>query len=391
MKFRTYRLKDLGHIVTGKTPSKRNRVFYQSKDIMFIRPDDLCADRITLLRESKEHLSHQGAEQARLAPRGSVLVTCIGRIGKVGLLEKDGAAFNQQINAIIPHHELVNGKYLAYKLWSERKKLQMMADAAVVPIINKRRFSNFQVEIPPLSYQRKAVEVLDKAQELVDKRKSQMEVLGQLAQSLFVELFGDWDQNEKGWTVVSLEEIADRITDGMHSKPDYTQEGIPFISAKDINTGKLSFENCKFIAEETYRNFSARCKPEPGDILYTKVGTYGIPALVDKDTAFGLYVSVALIKPKRHLVNSLFLREALRSVWVKRQAHRSVKGIGVPDLHLEEIKKFQIILPPLKLQEHFAQQVLQIERQRDRMEKSLLQLEDNFLALMQLAFQGKLP
>jgi len=285
--------------------------------------------------------------------------------------------------------ENVNVKYLCYYL--NYTDLSKHITGTTRGKLTKSALEKIEVKIPDYSTQNKIVNALDKAQELIDKRKAQIEALDQLTQSVFLEMFGDWDKNEKAWEVVSLESITNHITDGVHSKPEYTNDGIPFISVKDINTGKLKFENCKFISEETHQEYIRRCKPELGDILYTKVGaTYGIPAIVDTDKEFSLYVSVALIKPKRHLVNSVYLREALRSIWVKRQADRSIKGIGVPDLHLKEIKKFKIILPPLDVQEEFAKLVQKVEKQRELLEKGLIELENNFNSLIQRVFKGEL-
>src|SRR5262249_40291295 len=133
------------------------------------------------------------------------------------------------------------------------------------------------------------------------------------------------------------------------------EKGVPFISVKDITTGTLTFEDCKFVSQEDFATFSKRCKPELMDILYTKVGaTYGRPALVEVTRPFCLYVSVALIKPNKEVVNPYFLRELLASPVVKNQADRSVKGAGVPDLHLVEIKSFKVPLPPMKLQQSFV-------------------------------------
>ena len=111
---------------------------------------------------------------------------------------------------------------------------------------------------------------------------------------------------------------------------------------------------------------------EKGDILYTKVGaTYGRSAIVDTNKKFALYVSVCLIKPKKDLINSTFLNYTMRQPYVKLQADKTIKGIGVPDLHLIEIKNFKIILPPIDLQTKFAQIVEQIDKQKFVIENSL--------------------
>ena len=192
-------------------------------------------------------------------------------------------------------------------------------------------------------------------------------------------MFGELKTNENNFDIVDLETLTTKITDGVHSKPDYTTKGIEFISVKDINRGKLNFSDCKYISKEAHEIYTKRCKPEIGDILYTKVGaTYGIPAIVDTDREFSLYVSVALLKLKKGIVNPIYIKEALRSIEVKRQADRQVKGIGVPDLHLIEIKKFKVFNPPIELQNKFADFVKQVDKLKFEVEKSLKELEDNF-------------
>jgi len=124
-------------------------------------------------------------------------------------------------------------------------------------------------------------------------------------------------------------------------------------SVKDIRGGTISFTDTKFISESDHRRYTARTRPERGDILYTKVGSYGRCALIDTDLDFSLYVSVCLIKPKRNVVDPTFLAAVLGSQLVKAQADRRVKGIGVPDLHLDQIAQFQIPIPVLSNSKHF--------------------------------------
>lgn len=176
-------------------------------------------------------------------------------------------------------------------------------------------------------------------------------------------MFGELKSNKNNFEIVNLEELTTKITDGVHSKPEYTLKGVPFISVKDINKGKLIFSQCKYISEESHKKYITRCNPEFGDILYTKVGaTYGIPCIVDTYKEFSLYVSVALLKLKKENINPIYLKEALRSIDVKRQADRQVKGIGVPDLHLVEIKKFKVFNPPIELQNQFADFVTKVDK-----------------------------
>lgn len=175
-------------------------------------------------------------------------------------------------------------------------------------------------------------------------------------------MFGDVENTK--YPKYKLQEITKLITDGEHKKPNYTEKGTPFISVINITTGNLIFDNCKYVSNEDAKKFSKRCNPEKNDILYTKVGaTYGRSAIVNIDKKFTLYVSVCLIKPRQEVINPIFLNYTLRQPYVKSQADKCIKGIGVPDLHLIEIKNFNIIVPPIELQNKFASFVEQIDKQ----------------------------
>jgi len=204
-------------------------------------------------------------------------------------------------------------------------------------------------------------------------------------------MFGDPVTNPKGIKVVRLSEITTRITDGVHQKPNYTENGVPFISVKNITTGSLKFEDCKFISLDDHLKFTKRCKAERLDILYTKVGaTYGRPALVNTDCEFSIYVSVCLIKPDKKLIDPFFLNAALGTTAVKSQADRKIKGIGVPDLHLDQIQNFLIPLPSMKEQQEFAHHVEAVEKLKAAHRASLSELDTLFASLQHRAFRGEL-
>lgn len=183
--------------------------------------------------------------------------------------------------------------------------------------------------------------------------------------SQFIEMFGDPVENPKDFDKCPLMSLAKKITDGVHKKPVYTKTGKPFISVTNINRGVIDFTDCKFVSEEAYQTMIKTTYPERGDVLYTKVGaTYGIPAYVDTDEQFGLYVSVCLIKPKHDLIDARFLTESMRMEYIKKQADDRIKGIGVPDLHLQEIKSFEVLCPPRELQEQFVAFVQQSDKSK---------------------------
>ncbi|WP_304683279.1 restriction endonuclease subunit S, partial [uncultured Clostridium sp.] len=220
-----YKIGELGSVFTGNTPSKRNNEFYESDDIMFIKPDILSFDIIDI-KQSNEYLSEKARKKARIIPKGSLLVSCIGNIGKLGINIEE-VAFNQQINAIVHNNKITSSKYLAYLLKYNQKKLESIANAPVVPIINKSQFSDFELLIhEELEIQRKIVEILDKAQELIDKRKEQIKELDELVKSQFIEMFGDPITNPKRWNTCELREGIKEIKYGTSTPPVFSEEGV---------------------------------------------------------------------------------------------------------------------------------------------------------------------
>lgn len=246
-----------------------------------------------------------------------------------------------------------------------------------------------KMEIPlrTMVEQKKIVCRLNKLTELISLRKQQLSKLDELVKARFVEMFGDPVTNPKGYEKYKLENLARKISDGVHSKPDYTETGRPFLSVVNINKGVINFKNCKYVSEDAYQKMIKSTHPERGDVLYTKVGaTYGIPAYVDTDIAFCLYVSVCLIKPKREVINPRFLSLSMEMPYVKHQADRRIKGIGVPDLHLNQISEFEILCPPLKEQDIFIYFVERLDGEKRVVQQSLDKLELMKKALMQEYF-----
>ena len=132
-------LNEIGEIITGNTPSKSDTNFWNSPDICFIKPDVIAEDEITELLDSNEYISENARNKARIVNENSILVTCIGSIAKIGIVKIRECAFNQQINAIIPNKN-IDTKYLCYCLQNSKVKLKAIANAPVVPIINKKQF-----------------------------------------------------------------------------------------------------------------------------------------------------------------------------------------------------------------------------------------------------------
>ena len=338
---------------------------------------------------SRNYYNGQLDEKYRVV-RGDILISWSATIGVFEWTRED-SYLNQHIFKVVFNKLKVNKSFFKYLIKQKINEMLAKVHGSTMKHITKSNFDNIPILLPDINEQDRIARILDKAEEIRTKKKLANKKLDEFIDATFYDRFGNPEANEHSWDIVKLENVCNKITDGVHSKPAYTNIGIPFISVKDITTKKLLFEDCKFISEDDHYKYIKRCNPEYNDILYTKVGaTYGRAAIVDTTKPFSLYVSVALLKPKKELINPLFLKAVLNTKYVKTQADKRIKGIGVPDLHLIEIKNFAIPLPPFEQQNQFAQIVQKVETQKEKNQKVIEQMDNLFNSLMQQAFNSGL-
>lgn len=380
------KLLDLGKILTGNTPSKKCKEYYNSNDIMFIKPDDLKENTINKINSSKAYISSIGAEKARKVPSGSILVTCIGIIGKVAILEKE-ACFNQQINGIVPNNNVVNSKFVGYYILKYNYLLKALANAPIVPIINKTQFSEIEIEIPPLEIQKEIVEVLEKAESAIEKRKESIKLLDELVKSKFIEMFGDPVLNPMKFPKIKLEKLGDWKTGGTPSRSNngYFNGDIPWLSSGELNN-MYCFSSAEMITELAIKESSAKII-QKGSLL---LGMYDTAAL--KSTINMIECScnqaIAYAKLDENVVNSIYIYYCIQ---IGKEFYKGQqRGVRQKNLNLLMIKGLEVLMPDLHLQNQFGDFVKQVYKLKFQMESSLKELENNFNSLMQRAFKGEL-
>ena len=153
-------------------------------------------------------------------------------------------------------------------------------------------------------------------------------------------------QLPKGWVWTTLAHLANHIADGTHKTPTYVEAGIPFLSAKDVNGFKLSFGNCRYIPREEHEDLIKRCRPKPGNVLVTKNGTIGRIAVVKTEDEFSLFESVANVPVIAPLFSD-FIAYAAHVGIAGAFGAKNKKGVAVRHLHLEDLRRLPIPLPPL--------------------------------------------
>lgn len=323
----------------------------------------------------------------KLAEAHSVLLCVRAPVGYPNITERK-ICIGRGLCALYAKEDIDN-KFLFYSLLSKQSHFEKNATGSTFKAISSKVVSNTEIPIPPKSTQLAIVSELDKINELIRIKKEQLKDYDNLAQSIFYEMFGDPVENDKGFDTKRLDEVFPLITDGTHQTPTYTEDrenGYKFLSAKDVTSGSINWNNVKFIPAWLHDNLSKRLKPQKNDILLCKNGTTGICALVEDDDTFDIYVSLALLRPN-NLHNPKYLTYAINSPATKRQFDDSLKGIGVPNLYLKEIRRTIIIIPPLPLQQLFAQRIEKIEHQKSEVTKAITDLETLLASRMQHWFE----
>ena len=153
---------------------------------------------------------------------------------------------------------------------------------------------------------------------------------------------------------VKLNDICNLITCGVAKRPNYVETGVPFLSARNVKKQKIIWNNFRFITQKSHEELTKHNKPLKGDILYTRVGSYGEAAIIDEDREFSLFVSLTLIKPKHDIVNNKFLVYFLNSPMGKLLAKNNVNSSGVGNLNVGKVRNFEILLPPLQEQQRIV-------------------------------------
>lgn len=216
---------------------------------------------------------------------------------------------------------------------------------------------------------------LDALQEMIDGYKAQIADLDALAQSIFLDMFGDPVTNPKGWNLQTLKEVCSHIVDCPHSTPQKSAipTEYPCIRTSELTNSGIEWNTMQYLNEEEYLKRTHRLKPQFGDLIYGREGTVGGCIMVPKEKHFSLGQRTMLFRPSK--INSYLLLAIIRSPWIRNQAELKTVGQTVKHINIKDIIEFTIPVPPRTLQQHFATQVEVIELQKELLRQQLADAE----------------
>ena len=270
--WRDRQVKALGEIITGRTPSTKRKDFYGG-DYNLISPADL--DKGKYVGTTHKRLTKLGFEQCSALPRDTVLVGCIGNVGKLGMVGNEQSATNQQINALICNSEN-DPEFVYYCFHENREKLEKRAVKTTVPILNKTNFGSFELRVPPLPEQKKIAHVLSTVQRAIEAQERIIQTTTELKKTLMHKLFTEGLRNEpqkqteigpvpESWEVAKLETIFDCFDERRKpvKKSDRVPGSYPYYGASGIvdYVAAYIFEGEYLLLAEDGENLDSRKLP----------------------------------------------------------------------------------------------------------------------------------
>ncbi|HED0888735.1 TPA: restriction endonuclease subunit S [Campylobacter jejuni] len=399
-------LSEIGEIVTGSTPSKSNLDFY-GKDYPFFKPSDF--EQGYFLENAGDNLSKLGFDKARQLPPKTILVVCIGSLGKVALTRVIGSC-NQQINAIIPHKNIIS-EYIYYYCISSKFQSILFSKApqTTLAIFNKTEFSKLEIIYPKdIKEQERIVGILDESFAKIDESIKILEQdllnLDELMQSALQKAFNPLKDNAKenyklpqGWEWKSLGEISNLIQNGFAaSKNNEIPSGYVHLRTHNISTdGNLNFDTLIKIKREFIKEKQSFI--EKNDILFNNTNStelVGKTALVTQNYNYAFSNHLTKIKLKNQYNSKLvvfYFVLLLKNKYFEKICHQ---WIGQSGINIDKLKKIQIPLPPLKEQEQIAEHLdFVFEKAKALKElytKELKDYEELKQSLLNKAFKGEL-
>ena len=321
--------------------------------------------------------------------------------------EDDGAYVSNEFPCFVANGKQVDPMFLLWyfrqnKIWTQAYGLSTGATPTSRNRLKEAPFLSMNIPLPPLNEQRRIVarieELALQKEEARVLRKRSAEEAGALVAAYLNRHFGDpykgitHNKGKNEWRRIG--EVADDVADGPHVTPSYVTEGVPFITVQNITTGRIQFRNNKFITPEDHRKFQDRAKAEKGDVLISKDGTIGVPCFVATDREFSFFVSVALIKPKRGIIDGEYLAWVIRSPYMQNRIIVRSRGDMIRHLVLREIRDLIVPIPRIAEQRQIVAELDALQAQVDELKylqaESAAELDALLPSILDRAFKGEL-
>ena len=371
---RNIQYKKLGEIcdfISGGTPSKSKNEYWKNGNIPWIKISDF---KDKYIKFSEEKITKIGLENssAKILKKGTILYTIFASVGKVAILDIE-ATTNQAIVGInLKEDNSIDKDFLYYFLSSIENNIKKQARGVAQNNINISILKNINIPILPMSFQKNIVKTLNKLENILENFKQKKLLINFLNKSLFSRMFGDIKTNDKNWEIKKLGEVVETQY-GTSKKATSVVGEFPILRMNNITySGEMDYKDLKYI--ELSDSEKEKFLLKKGELLFNRTNS---KELVGKTGLFNLDIPMAFagylirIKPS-NLIHSKFLLFFMNSEFMKKLLYNKAKNIvGMANINAKELEDFSIILPPIELQNKFAERVEKIEKLKFEIEKSI--------------------
>ena len=384
------KLGEVCEVVSGSTP-KTNVPEYWGEGHYWVTPAELN-DTIVYIDKTERQITDEALTKTklRLLPVGTVLLSSRAPIGKVAITKTEMYC-NQGFKNCICSDSIYN-KYLFYFLRLKKEYLNSLGRGATFKEISKSIVESITIPLPPKSTQLTIVSELDKINELIRLKQEQLKDYDNLAQSIFYEMFGDPVENDKGWEVKELGQLCEVTSSKRVFINEVVDAGVPFIRGTELTAlNKLvpgeKMHYTLFITQEHYERLKAITGvPKVGDLLIPSINADGIVWMVDTEEP--LYFKdgrVLWIHVNHNHFNSIAIQK-LMNILIKN-IYASMGGATFAELKLFVLRNMKVPIPPLSVQDAFAEKIKRIDIQKLQVKKSITDLETLLASRMQYWFE----
>jgi type I restriction enzyme, S subunit len=383
-------LGELCEVNIGRTPS-RSEAAYWGPGSPWVSISDLNQGRDIL--SARETITERAIQECncRLVAPGTVLLSFKLSIGKVGI-----ARVPLYTNEAIASLPIIDPCRLdtGFLYWAlNAADLTAGLDRAAKGLtLNKPKLLAAGIPVPPLSEQRRIVDVLDRAEALRQKRRYALRELDSLIRAIFFDIFGDLADNKRRWEVkplASLVRTGDAISYGVVQPGSDVEDGVPLVRVGDLVDGRVSHARIKRIAPSIERTYK-RSRLLGDELLVSCVGSVGEIALAS-ETEKGFNVARAVARvPLDSYVERVYVAEYLRTDAIQRYFANELRTVSQPTLNIKQLSETLVVLPPVDAQREFAHRVAAVHCVRDGHRASLREMDALFASLQHRAFRGEL-
>ncbi|MBA3947568.1 MAG: restriction endonuclease subunit S [Herpetosiphonaceae bacterium] len=384
-------LGELGKIVSGSTPDSHVKEYWGGT-IPWITPADLTNHEGIYFQGKLRQITKEGYDSCstQLLPAGSILFSSRAPIGHCAVTTFV-LCTNQGFKSIIPNDKL-DSVYGYFALKAATPHIVALGRGATFAEINKEIFESVSIPLPPLPEQQRIAAILAKADRLRWLRRYALDISDTYLQSVFLEMFGDPATNPRGWKISSLGKHLAFITSGSRGWSQYCGSfGTRFIQSFDVQMNSIAEDHLTFVNPPLTAE-AQRTQVQPGDVLLTITGSR-IGRVAPVPTSLGqAYVSqhVAILRLNGSLCPSFVSMFLSHERGGQKQIGALQYGQVKPGLNFDQIRSFEIPLPPHALQTRFAGIMQKHRRLHNQQKEVVRQAEHLFQTLLHRAFRGEL-